>query len=320
MIQVMPNPEHGHIPVLLEATLEHLNLRPGLVVLDATVGRGGHASAIIPQISGGILIATDLDAGNVTYSQTRLRPLAQEHDVELHVLHGNFSDIDKLLQDISGERLEIVRNLAGFDAILADLGFASNQVDTGDRGLSFREDAPLDMRLNPEAPITAEQLVNTLGEADIAELLFGLGEERLSRKIARKIVEERQKQPITRTSQLSQIVRSAYGPSAHRQRIDPATRTFMALRIAVNDELGSLERLLESLAGLVRPGGRVAVISFHSLEDRRVKQTFTALANEADGKRWQRVTRKPITATSGEAVANPRSRSAKLRVLERREI
>lgn len=318
MIQIMPAPQHGHVPVLLEATLKHLALKPGQCVFDATVGRGGHASSIIPQIPGGVLIATDLDTGNVAYSEERLRPIADEHDVELHVVHGNFCDIENRLQSHESKRLsDITSDGLSFDAVLADLGFASNQVDAGDRGLSFREDGPLDMRLNSQAPITAEQLVNTLGERDIAELLFGLGEERLSRKIARKIVEAREKEPITHTSQLSQIVRDAYGPSARRQRIDPATRTFMALRIAVNDELGSLERLLESLTQWVRPGGRVAVISFHSLEDRRVKQAFTALASEADGQRWRRITRKPEVATSAEAVANPRSRSAKLRVIER---
>lgn len=313
----MPAPEHGHIPVLLESTLEHLALQPKHAVLDATVGRGGHAAAMIPLIPGGVLVATDVDAGNVAYSEQRLRSLGEAHDVEVHVLHGNFADAPALLQSIESKRLELDPEWPRFDAVLADLGFASNQVDTGNRGMSFREDGPLDMRLDPDAPVTAEQLVNTLGEADIAELLFGLGEERLSRKIARKIVEERSKQPIHTTSQLSQIVRHAYGPAARRQRIDPATRTFMALRIAVNDELGSLECLLETLAALVKPSGRAAVISFHSLEDRRVKHAFSEMSEQQNGQAWRRVTRKPITATTGEAVANPRSRSAKLRVIER---
>ena len=301
--------EHGHIPVLLEECLDLLALQPGMVAVDGTLGRGGHASAIIPKMTGGMLVGLDLDPHNLAYSQQRLTPIAAAHDVTLHFKNQSFSQLSSLL-----DQLELPEKP---QAILADLGFASNQVEAGDRGLSFKEDGPLDMRLDASASatgITAAQLIAQLPEADLADLIFGFGEERLSRRIAKKIVEARKKQPITTTSALADLVRRAYGPAAGRQRIHPATRTFMALRIAVNDELGALERLLAQLPTTLGPGGRAAIISFHSLEDRRVKFAFRELAKQDH---WQLITRKPITAQRNEAEDNPRSRSAKLRVIER---
>ena len=298
---------HGHIPVLATECLDLLAPGPGQVVLDATLGRGGHAALFIPRIPGGIFVGLDLDAGNLAYAQQRLEPIAAEHNVTLHLKHASFTDAARVLDELQLPALPGV--------LLADLGFASNQMDDLSRGLSFADDGPLDMRLDTATGVTAADLVNQLPESDLADLFFGLGEERLSRRIARKIVEMRQKEPIKTTAALANIVRHAYGPAIRRQRIHPATRTFMALRIAVNDELGALERLLETLPKTVAPDGRAAIISFHSLEDRRVKHQFQALAKTDE---WTVLTRKPVTATAGENAYNPRSRSAKLRVIERR--
>lgn len=295
----------GHIPVLSEQTLALLDPQPGLTVLDATLGRGGHAELILPRIAGGRFLGLDLDPGNLDYAQSRLQPLAAEHDVELSLHHQSFVAAEKAMADAGVQAV---------DRLLADLGFSSNQMGDPQRGLSFAEPGPLDMRLDPTAAVTAEDLVNTLGEKDLADLIYGLGEERLSRRIARKIVETRGERPITTTEQLAQLVRSAYGPAGRKIRIHPATRTFMALRIAVNDELGSLERLLEQLPQWLAEGGRAAIISFHSLEDRRVKRAFLDLA-QTQG--WHRLTRKPLTASEDERGKNPRSRSAKLRAIER---
>ena len=304
--------DHGHMPVLAETCLELCRPRPGQVMLDATLGRGGHASLFIPHLAGGAYVGLDLDAGNLAYAGERLAPIAAAHGVTLVLRHASFAQAPGVLEGLELPTLPGVPGVPG--VLLADLGFASNQVDDPGRGLSFAADGPLDMRLDTSAGVTAAELVNQLPEADLADLLFGLGEEKLSRRIARKIVETRQKQPINTTAALADLVRQAYGPAARRQRIDPATRTFMALRIAVNDELGALERLIETLPRIVAEGGRAAIISFHSLEDRRVKQGFAALA-QTDG--WRLVTRKPLTASTSETARNPRSRSAKLRVIER---
>jgi 16S rRNA (cytosine1402-N4)-methyltransferase len=196
------------------------------------------------------------------------------------------------------------------DGLLADLGFASDQMDAADRGLSFQQDGPLDMRLDPTAGETAADLVARLSEYDLAKVFYEYGEERHSRRVARKIVEVRKQTPIRTTGQLADLVRSCV-PREKGRSFDPATRVFQALRIAVNDELGSLERLLAQLPRVVRPGGRVGVISFHSLEDRRVKQAFR------DRSTWEPVTKKPVQAGEDEVRQNPRSRSAKLRVARR---
>ena len=198
------------------------------------------------------------------------------------------------------------------DGLLADLGFASNQMDDAGRGFTFQSDGPLDMRLDPTAGLPASELVNSLPERELADLIYGFGEERMSRRVARILVAERQRQPIETTGRLADLVRRAYGRAAQRSRMHPATRTFMALRIAVNGELEALDTLLETLPRLLRPGGRAAVISFHSLEDRRVKRRFLKLQQDGLAKR---LTRKPLTADEPELAANPRSRSAKLRAV-----
>ncbi len=261
---------------------------------------------LMPLIPGGTYIGLDLDAENLAYATQRLQSLAREHDVTLHTLHRSFRDARAALAELA---------IDGVSGLLADLGFASNQVDDAARGLGFREDGPLDMRLNPDAPLTAANLLEQLGETELADVIWRYGEERLSRRIARKIVERREAgEPITGTSDLASLVRRAYGPAGRRSKIDPATRTFMALRIAVNDELGALDQLLEDLPSLIRPGGRAAIISFHSLEDRPVKQRFVQLSQDRIG---QRITRKPLIADEAEQHRNPRSRSAKLRVFEK---
>ncbi len=199
------------------------------------------------------------------------------------------------------------------DLLLADLGFASNQMSDPARGFSFNSEGPLDMRLDPDLRQTAADLVNELPERELADVIFRYGEEPLSRKIARKVVEVRRTSPILTTSGLAQVVRRAYGSRARLSRVDPATRTFMALRIAVNEELGALERLLAELPQLLSVGGRAAIISFHSLEDRLVKQAFVGFHRDGRGKR---LTSKPVIAGQEERDVNPRSRSAKLRALE----
>jgi len=299
----------GHIPVLLNEVLEFLDLqrdRPGLRVLDCTLGRGGHASHIIPRIGpGGVYVGLDLDAENLRFAGDRLAPIAKEQGVGLNLVHTSFADAVNLLDSLG---------IAGFDAVMADLGFASNQVDDASRGLSFRHDGPLDMRLDLEGPTTAADLVNRLDERELADVIYLYGEERLSRRIARKIVQARQDRPISTTSELAAICRRAYGPGG-RGRIDPATRTFQALRIAVNGELDALESLLGQLPKLLTDQGRAGIISFHSLEDRLVKRAFLEMG-QAD--MMERVTRKPVTASPTEEQDNPRSRSAKLRVAQRK--
>ncbi len=311
--------------------------QPGQVILDCTTGRGGHGALLIPRLGpGGRYIGLDMDPGNVAYSRERLGPIAAEAGVELEIVHSNFREARWVLER---------RGIAGVDGVLADLGFASNQVDDPARGLSFSEEGPLDMRMDTGSPVTAERLVNTLPEDELADLIYEFGEERLSRRIARKIVEQRQREPITTTSGLAELVRRAYprpprGSAAAKskgskksrgrgKRIDPATRTFMALRIAVNDELGALDGLLADLPGMLKPGGlntggvktgernpggRAAIISFHSLEDRRVKRAFAGLGQDAG---FTVLTRKPVTADDDETRHNPRSRSAKLRGIQR---
>jgi 16S rRNA (cytosine1402-N4)-methyltransferase len=298
----MTDDRSGHVPVLLPQVLDLLTPRPGEAAVDATLGLGGHASELIPRLApGGRLIGLDLDPGQLEAAASELRPLAEQQAVGLTLHHANFRELGAILRE---------RGLTGVDLLLADLGFASSQMAQPERGLSFQQPGPLDMRLDPTQGTPASELVNTLPERQLADLIFQYGEERLSRKIARKIVEQRQKQPIHDTGALAELIRRAYGPAGRKARIDPATRTFQALRIAVNGELAALESLLEAIPDLMNPGGRAALISFHSLEDRRVKHAMQSWAQQDRG---QRLTRKPVTAEPDEVAANPRSRSAKLR-------
>jgi 16S rRNA (cytosine1402-N4)-methyltransferase len=289
-----------HTPVLVEEVLSLLDPRPGQTVLDCTIGRGGHAARIMPLLApGGRYIGLDVDPANLEH----IRAVDPDPPVPLELYQLNFADAEEALEDLG---------LESVDGLLADLGFASSQMEDPGRGLSFSREGPLDMRLDPRLETTAADLVNRLPERELADLIFESGEERLSRRIAKKIVAERGRQPIQTTSRLRALCAEAYGPRGRRQRIDPATRTFQALRIAVNAELDRLEALLRGIPELVRPGGRAAVISFHSLEDRRVKRAFRGWVQEG---RASALTKKPVPAGEAERIANPRARSARCRAV-----
>ncbi|MHC4948960.1 MAG: 16S rRNA (cytosine(1402)-N(4))-methyltransferase RsmH [Planctomycetota bacterium] len=295
----------GHVPVLLEPALELLAPRPGETVVDATIGRGGHAVALAEAVGpSGRLVGFDVDPDALE----RARPRLAATGVPFRLVRANFAAAPRHLAD---ERIAA-------DVVLADLGFSSPQMDDPARGLSFRLDGPLDMRLDPDGPVTAADLLATLDEAELARVIREYGEEPLGAKIARFVVRNRGNQPIHTTAQLAQLVREVYGRRAGASRMHPATRTFMALRIAVNDELGALEGLMDDVGrgarqadGWLGPGARVGVISFHSLEDRIVKRAFADLERQGLA---ARLTRRPVIADEVERHANPRSRSAKLRV------
>ncbi|MEZ6243651.1 MAG: 16S rRNA (cytosine(1402)-N(4))-methyltransferase RsmH [Phycisphaerales bacterium] len=302
-----------HTPVLLDETLSVLSPAPGETYVDCTAGLGGHALAVGERLgSDGRVVLGDLDPANLEAAEARVRASGVGRVV---TMRGSFVDLPRRLEEGG----------IGADSVLADLGFASPQVDDPGRGLSFRAEGPLDMRLDPSGPVTAGELVNTLPEGELAELIWRWGEERHSRRIARKVVAARADAPIETTIRLAEIVRSACPrpPRGVRPRIDAATRTFQALRIAVNDEIGSLEALLASVAragegvaqgrrAWLNPGARVAIITFHSLEDRPVKRAFAALVERGLA---QAITRKPITPGDAECESNPRARSAKLRAI-----
>jgi 16S rRNA (cytosine1402-N4)-methyltransferase len=307
-----------HIPVLLREVLEVLSPRPGEVYLDCTAGLGGHASAVAERLGPeGTVVLCDLDRENLFAAKARVEGLgaARGGGPRVVALHGSYSDAPRRLVEL-GLRA---------DMVLADLGFASNQMDSPERGLSFSREGPLDMRLDLTSPITAAELVNTLPVRELAEILKDLGEEPRARVIAEKIAEARREEPIATTARLAEIVRSVvprrHGPGS----IDPATRTFQALRIAVNDELGRLgvflgaiERAVGAMCGGAKAGGggwlnsgaRVAIIAFHSLEDRPVKRCGQSLGERG---LVRLLTKKPLEAGDDEVAANPRSRSAKLR-------
>jgi len=279
--------------------LEQLDPQPGQVVVDATLGAGGHARLLLERIGPtGLLIGLDQDPGMLALAARRLEGLP------VLLEHRNFEDLPDVLRE---------RKIAAVDAILADLGFCSDQLADAGRGLSFAVEGPLDMRLDPTLGEPGSALLRRLPERELADIFWRYGEERFSRRVARKIVEVRQKAPIETTTQLAELVRRCVPrPRGHRHTIDPATRVFQALRIAVNDELGNLERFLQAAPECLKPGGRLAVISFHSLEDRLVKQAFR---NRPDLIKER--TRKPLQAGDAEVRNNPRARSAKLRVAER---
>jgi 16S rRNA (cytosine1402-N4)-methyltransferase len=305
--------ERAHIPVLLEEIVPALALRPGGVILDGTFGLGGYSRALLAASSCRI-IGIDRDPRAIT----RGRALEAEFPDRLILLEGCFGEMERLLHAAG---IDLV------DGIALDIGVSSPQIDDPERGFSFRFDGPLDMRMGGAGP-SAASLVNTLEEAELADIIWRLGEERLSRRVAGAIVAARREAPIERTAALAKIIRAVVPGS--RDGIDPATRTFQALRIAVNDELGELERGLAAAERLLKAGGRLAVVSFHSLEDRTVKLFLRDRAGAApSGSRhlpdtasrqapsFRLVGRKPITAGPDELARNPRARSAKLRVAER---
>lgn len=299
----------SHTTVLAHEAVDALQPAPGKNMVDATLGGGGHSELMLQ--AGAEVWGIDQDPAARRAAKRRLAPYADR----LHVLSGNFRNIAELLKDAPQ-----------VDGLLADIGISSPQVDEAQRGFSFLAEGPLDMRMNPAAPRSAADIVNSAEEGELADILWQYGEERASRAIARRIVQQREKAPITTTTQLADIISSVL-PRKGKQH--PATRSFQALRIAVNDELGALDALLESGLSLLASGGRMAIITFHSLEDRAVKRFFERVTRpEIDRPEWPEprpnpelaarlITRKPITPGEAELSANPRSRSAKLRVIEK---
>ena len=299
-------PQKQHVPVLLDEVLEMLHVRPGGTVVDATLGLGGHSAEIAKRLGAkGKLICFDRDPEALAKGQARLAEVAGELGAEMPLLQfeaREFSEVAKVIGTNHGR--------GSLDGLLADFGVSSMQLDEAHRGFSFRSDGPLDMRMNFRAGETAEQVVNQIDENELADLIYEFGEERRSRRIARAIVRAR---PIATTAELARVI-SAVAPSMKGDKIHPATRTFQALRIRVNDELGEIQTLLKSAGSLLKPGGRLVLISFHSLEDRLVKDAFKEAKDKGI---FEVLTKKPVTATDAEMKRNPRSRSAKLRAAEK---
>ena len=286
-----------HKPALAEAVLQWLQIRPDGTYIDATVGTGGHALEIASRLTTGRLIGMDRDPGALQVAQKRLEPYGQR----VILVQASFSRIDEVTREFSREPAS---------GVLADLGVSSLQLDTPSRGFSFRAAGPLDMRMDPGEPRTASEIVNHWPQNELADVLYRYGEERGSRRIARAIVRAR---PIRDTGHLATVVAGAKGPEG-RQRLHPATKTFLALRIAVNRELEELEQFLSRTPATLSPGGRWVILSYHSLEDRRVKQSFQQLAAQ----RVLRIlTKKPALPSATEIKSNPRARSAKLRAAEK---
>ncbi len=291
----MPEPSR-HVPVLAQEVLEWLRPAAGQTFVDGTLGGGGHTRLLANAVGdAGSVIALDRDATAVERAAAELRGLP------VRLLQANFSDLPEVLEEL---------NVRVVDGILLDIGLSSDQLADATRGFSFQSTGPLDLRFDAMRGEPAWKLIERLSAEHLADLIYQYGEERYSRRIARHIVETRRAQPIRTAADLARVVRESV-PRSRDERIDPATRTFQALRIAVNEELKWLEVALRRLPDCLRPGGRLAVISFHSLEDRLVKDSFR------NDSRWQVVTRRPIRPTEREIAENPRSRSAKLRVAER---
>ncbi len=291
----------GHVPVLLKEAIDFLAIKRGGTYIDATVGLGGHSLEIAKRLGApGHLIGLDKDSAALDEARVRLISSGGESWPEVTLLQGSFAEI--------GERFPA----RSADGLLADLGVSSLQLDTPSRGFSFQAEGALDMRMNTQAGPTAEQVVNEVDEVTLANLIYEFGEERRSRRIARAIVRSR---PIRTTAELADVVSAAARPmNQAERRIHPATRTFQALRIFVNHELDDLRELLKAAPQVLKPGGRIVIISFHSLEDRIVKDAFREGAKQGH---YKLLTKKPVTAGEEEMDRNPRSRSAKMRAAEK---
>jgi 16S rRNA (cytosine1402-N4)-methyltransferase len=294
-------PEGGHEPVLVEEVVAALAVRPGGVYVDCTLGAGGHARRLV-EAGAARVIGIDRDPVALETAREGLGALADR----VEVVHGDYRQLPALLDAMGVERV---------DGILADLGVSSMQLDDPGRGFSFRQSGPLDMRMDRSSGLPLDALLAAVDEATLADVICRYGEERHARRVARAILAARDRGELSDTAALAAVVRRAAGGRGW-QRIDPATRTFQALRIWVNDELEGLDGFLEAAARRLAPGGRLAIIAFHSLEDRVVKHTFRRLAADGPGT-WQLVTRRPIRPGEEETSRNPRARSARLRVLER---
>ncbi|MEX0939673.1 MAG: 16S rRNA (cytosine(1402)-N(4))-methyltransferase RsmH [Pirellulales bacterium] len=286
-----------HVPVMPEEVVHWLRPQPGGRLVDGTVGGGGHTQRLAAEVgAGGLVIGLDRDPEALTRVEAVLR------GKPVLLVESNYCELPEVLEQIEIEAV---------DGIVLDLGLSSDQLADGQRGFSFDSTGPLDLRYNPGEGEPAWRMVERLSEAHLAEVIWRYGEERFSRRIAAAVVKVRRENPIRTARQMAELVRRVV-PKSTKSRIDPATRTFQALRIAVNDELKSLDIALERLPGCLKPGGRLAILSFHSLEDRRVKEAFR------DDERYEVLTRRPVRPTPEEVAQNPRSRSAKLRVAARR--
>ena len=310
--------DYGHKPVLLDECLDALAIRPDGVYLDGTLGRAGHSLEILRRLTTGRLIGIDRDMTAIEAAKERLA----EFGDRVTLVHSNFSELGDVLRDL---------DVSGVDGMLFDLGVSSPQLDEAQRGFSYMQDAPLDMRMDATAALDAAQVVNTWSYEELRRILIDYGEERYAPQIAKAIVRRREEKPIETTLELVDIIRSAMPAAALREKQHPAKRSFQAIRIAVNGELEALVPMLRAACEGLAPGGRLAVITFHSLEDRIVKQTMKELATGCTcppefpvcvcGKKpkMKLITRKPIVSGAAELEYNPRARSAKLRVAERTE-
>lgn len=308
--------EFTHTPVLLDACIRALDIHPDGVYVDGTLGRAGHSREIARRLTTGRLICIDRDQAAIDAAPCRLAPWLDR----VTLLHGNFSDLAALLDSAGIDQVQ---------GMLFDLGVSSPQLDDASRGFSYMQDAPLDMRMDASAPLTAYTVVNTWSYEELRRILFEYGEERYAPAIARAICRTRETHEIETTLQLVDVIKGAMPPQALREKQHPAKRTFQAIRIAVNDELGAVETVMKKAVPLLNPGGRLAVITFHSLEDRIVKNAMAEAAKGCTcppsfpvcvcGKKPQVriVTRKPIVSGEEELERNPRARSAKLRICEK---
>lgn len=308
--------EYTHKSVLLEECLEALHIRPDGIYVDGTLGRAGHSAEIVRRLDRGRLIGIDRDAAAIEAAKERLAPWMDR----VTLIHGNFADLDQELRE---------NGISGADGMLFDLGVSSPQLDDASRGFSYMQDAPLDMRMDTSAPLTAYEVVNQWSYEELRRILYEYGEERYAPAIARAVVRTRETRAIETTLELVDVIKGAMPPAALREKQHPAKRSFQAIRIAVNGELDALPPMLKAAVDFLNPGGRLAVITFHSLEDRIVKRAMQDMARGCTcppefpvcvcGKKpkIKLLTRKPIVSGPAELEDNPRARSAKLRVAEK---
>ena len=305
-----------HISVLLQECIDGLAIKSDGIYVDGTLGGAGHSGQIVRRLEKGLLVGIDRDPVALKAAGERLAPFGER----VKLVHSNFCEMADVLQQL---------NISGVDGILLDLGVSSPQLDDGSRGFSYMADAPLDMRMNGEDSLSAYEVVNTWSQEELKRILYDYGEERYAPQIAAAICRRRENKPIETTLELVDVIRSAMPPAALREKQHPAKRSFQAIRIAVNDELGSVEKAMAAAIPLLNPGGRLAVITFHSLEDRIVKNAMVEASKGCTcppnfpvcvcGKKpkVKLITKKPITASNEELEVNPRSRSAKLRICEK---